>query len=355
MEYPKIRQTASDAMGESMTQAEGGEDHPTIIRLAPREEFFNAYWSALDARGWTAVVLHSWQDFPERIASDIDYAVTGMGSGELLRFLANFSRARGWRLVQVIEHEPGAFYCLCIQADSPFAWLALDVTWDYRRLGHLLVRSEILVSNRRRVAGKSFAVPAPGGEFCYTLAKGAAKGKDFSLMRDRLAELLAEDSSECCRAAERAFGDDFPAGSGDVAHLAALADWFAQASCFRAVRAGRKLRIREISRYLRRILRPTGFWLTHPGECGGEGADYLTPAFWRIQRRGRVALWDLPGLLLRVIRTTLVIEQKQDRDPAPGRLRSWLGRAVWQHPSANPGEMLEFLAKRVDRRIAHQR
>jgi hypothetical protein len=323
-----------------------------------REEFFNAYWAALDGRNWPHVVLHSWQDLPERIDSDVDYAVAGVSAGELLRFLAAFCRARNWRLVQIIEHEPGAYYCLCMQVKGPFAWLALDVTWDYGRCGHVLVRSEFLVSDRRRVAGKSFAVPSVGGEFCYLLAKAAAKGKDFSQIRGRLAELLAEDLDGCCRAVEKALRCAIPAGCGDAKHLTAVGGWFAQAPCFRAVRGGRRWGAATVGLGLRRILQPTGFWLalSTADRSNQECEDIirtLTPVFRRIHQRDRVALWDLPEVLTRLIRTTLVVEQRQ-RNELKGRLQWPMpGLAIDVDDACGPlVEVLECLATRVDRRIA---
>ena len=78
-------------------------------------EFFNSYWEAISRRNWTAVILHSWRNLPEKIESDVDYAVRGTQPRELLEFLAKYSRSKGWRLIQVIEHEPDAYFCVCVQ------------------------------------------------------------------------------------------------------------------------------------------------------------------------------------------------------------------------------------------------
>jgi hypothetical protein len=41
----------------------------------PPEELFGVYFNELEKRGVPYVILHSWESFPDRIASDVDYAV----------------------------------------------------------------------------------------------------------------------------------------------------------------------------------------------------------------------------------------------------------------------------------------
>ena len=280
--------------------------------FVPLNRFFESYWQAIDERGWRAVILHSWQGLPEKIDSDIDHSVTGVSSAKFLEFLGNHCRECGWHLIQSIEHEPEAFFCVCVQSGPPFASLQLDVCWSYRRLGHSLIDSSILFDGSRRIPGKSFMAPSAGAEFAYILAKAAAKGKSFAEVRSRLVELWEENADECHATAQRAFGEVPPRDSADqIDPLVIWETWFSDAPCFRAVRKGRRWGTREIALYLRRILQPTGYFLSINGTLDGESRqrieEALMPAF-----RARL-LVDSTGWLARLrhwvplIRTQLVI------------------------------------------------
>lgn len=318
----------------------------TLAETVPmlREAFFDAYWEELEKMGWSAVVLHSWQNLPQTIESDVDYAVAGVGAGELLRFLGEFSRSRGWRLIQVIEHEPGAYYCVCMQAAPPYSHLELDVAWNYRRSGHVLVASEVLLGGRRRAKGKSFMIPSAGGELCYLFAKAAAKGKDFVEIRDRVAELLDEDSVGCRSAVVKAFGDGLLTSDRSTETLEYWASWFAVAPCFRAVRAGRRFGLAEMFLYLRRIFHPTGFRVTVRQSADSAEAQLVVetfaPAFRRVFKRGPVALWEWPGILICLIRTSLMIEGGSEGSHAADLSDE---RAL--------GEILESRVRRIARQL----
>ena len=279
-----------------------------------RVEFFNNYWAALADHGWKSLILHTWQEFPDTVRSDIDYAVAGPDAGELLRFLAEYCREQGWLLVQVIEHEPGAYFCVCVRTEAPFEFFQLDVTWGYRRIGHILVSSELLMEGRRRIEGKSFHVPTPGAECVYLLAKAAAKGKGFDEIRQRLGELLSEDEEGCRQVVEKAFDVWFPRGCGDESHLSAVAEWYPRVPAIRAVRSGRRFGIAEIVLYLRRTFHPTGFKLILDG--GAEMnekveaiAGRLAPLYRGVHHCSSLTLRELPGVILQLIRTNLVIEE----------------------------------------------
>jgi hypothetical protein len=311
-------------------------------------DFFDSYWKELENREWQAIVLHTWEDLPRIIKSDVDYAVKGPSPRDLLSFLANFSRSKGWRLVQVIEHEPSAFYCVCIRKRSPHVHLDLDVTWNYRRMGHHLVGSDILFDGKRKIPGKSFAVTSPGAEFTYLLAKAAAKGKDFPSLRERLAQLLLEDPEGCQRLSSEAFGDVPKFTYDDSNPLDRWALWFAESPRFKALRAGRRIGVREISLYLRRILHPTGFKISTSGMISDDDIrsliDTLAPAFRRVVVRPRCSIIYLPWLLSRLIRTTLVIERHCDVPGMPKILAAGSRYDII-------GECIESLASRVDHRI----
>lgn len=301
-------------------------------------DFFKSWWEALSDRGWEAVVLHSWQELPEKIDSDIDFAIRGPKQSELLRFLARHARQHGWHLVQVIEHEPGAFFCVCQQATPPFEALQLDVTWNYRRLGHPLVPAELLFESHRNAPGKSFRVPSPGSEFTYLLAKAAAKGKDFGKVCERLTSLLAEDPEGCRKIASQAFGNTPNAGASIMDWQA----WFGATPAFAQVRRGRRLGAEEWKLYLSRILHPTGYKLTlgmSPSDPAiFRVADKLRPSFRGVVNGDGMGFLERLRLPLHLIRTRLVIEANQTKSSEDTE-------------EAAATRAIQSMANRVDRRL----
>ncbi|MFZ9937796.1 MAG: hypothetical protein ACO3JG_12190 [Luteolibacter sp.] len=303
-------------------------------------DFFNSWWCELAGRGWEAVVLHSWQELPQNIESDIDYAVRGPKPPELLRLLAGHARHHGWRLVQVIEHEPDAFFCVCQQATPPFDSLQLDVAWSYRRLGHSLVPGELLFENHRAAAGKAFRVPSPGSEFTYLLAKAAAKGKEFGKIRERATSLLAEDPEGCREIASKAFGNTLESG----ASIMDWEIWFASAPAFGPIRHGRRFGTEECKLCLRRIVHPTGYKLTlglSPSDPAvSRVTDKLRPSFREVVNGNLVTSLNRLRLPLHLIRTRLVVEADQAKVSDDSEV-------------AAATRAIQSLADRMDRRLAH--
>lgn len=321
-----------------------------------REEFFDSYWLAIADQGWQAVVLHSWKELPEKIVSDIDYAVTGVAPRELLGVLSKFCNERGWRLAQVIEHEPGAFFCSCVQYGGDFEILALDVTWDYRRLGHLLIPSSLLQTQSRPIAGKSFLVPSPGAEAAYILAKAAAKGKDFDDIRPRLLELEAEDPNDFVEKLRQAFPDYQVPAERDTDRVASIKEWFKSAPSFRAVRGGHHYGIREIGLYLKRILQPTGIWLScRKDQMNGEFMEDvvrpLFPLFRRVHRCDRISLLRLPQTLAMIIRTSLILERNARKKSGESNWRISVTAKGASDAAGITCGILDTMAARVARRF----
>lgn len=313
-------------------------------------EFFDSYWEALSRKNWEAVILHSWTGLPEKIESDIDYAVRGPEPHELLKFLAEYSRSKGWCLIQVIEHEPKAFFCVAVQQSPPFSHLQLDVTWNYSRLGHRFVEADLLFKNKRYITGKSFQVPSPGTEFAYLLAKAAAKGKSFASVRHDLSKLLCQDSKDCHQTAGQSFGivPEYCANEDEM--LSLWGDWFEVAPFFQPVRKGRRLGIQEAMLYLRRILHPTGFLFSTDRRKDDESvarlANVLSPAFRQAEIRGNLSFWKRLSLFQQLIRTSLVIEATGKTDTQSDGERE-------AHADDTIAKALETLAKRVDRRTRY--
>tara|TARA_B110000438_G_scaffold291622_1_gene328810 strand:- start:708 stop:1697 length:990 start_codon:yes stop_codon:yes gene_type:complete len=324
-----------------------------------RENFFHRYWAALDDEGWKGIVLHSWKDLPEKIESDVDYAVAGCSPRELLVFLEQFSREHGWRLVQVIEHEPSAFFCVCMQNGGEFEQIALDVTWDYRRRGHFLVSSETLQKEAREVGGKSFKVTSPGAEAAYILAKAAAKNKGYHEIESRLKELCHEDSSNFAESLKQAFGFQPKIEESEAGLLGELKEWYPDAAAFKPVRSGKRYGLSEIQLYLRRCRQPTGLWLGFSTGDSPSGEEVIEDALRPIKplyRRNKVtprlkSSGAVKALNL-MIRTSLVVETKAGKNLLACKLRAMIDVEASKDSGEVTRSILDHLNKRIVRRIA---
>jgi hypothetical protein len=233
-----------------------------------RARFFNGYWSLLRAKGWSAIVLHGWQRLPETIESDVDYSVAGVSPVCVLRLLLDYCGQSGWRFLQLIEHEPGAFFCTCVRMGKKFEVIGLDLTGAYRRCGHPLLSATLLHAGAYRPFGKAFDVPAAGAEAAYLIAKAAAKGKNIGSVTDRLHELSMIDSDSIDKVLPEAFFSDPPPTPGPCGAkwVNALGQWYEQTPEFRSLRRGRRLGAAEIALYWRRICDPTGVRVSLGGQ-----------------------------------------------------------------------------------------
>jgi hypothetical protein len=248
-----------------------------------------------------------------------------------------------------------------MQLGGDYRILALDVTWNYRRLGHALLPGSVLLEGRRRVHGKSFHIPSPGAECAYILAKAAAKNKGFNLIRERLFELLVEDAANCVEVLNMALGFRCRV-HGDAERLCReVEEWFADAPAFRKIREGRRLGLAEASLYLRRMLRPTGLWISFHDTSfmqldGDTKLTPVRPLFRQTYEYDRVIPLQVPEALARVIRTSLVIEHSSGEFIPSSEWKLCLDTA---NKSARDHSLIEkvieHMAERVDRRIQRMR
>ena len=322
-----------------------------MTNLLKPTDFFNRLWSEFEKDGHKSVILHSWKELPERLKSDVDFAVSGISPLELLRWVFYFSKRNGWRLVQVIEHEPRAFYMVCIQAETPFHAMALDVTWDYSRLGHLLVPSEVFMSGRRMPEGKSFHVPTPGAEFCYILAKAAAKRKHFREVEERLKELLQENPQECLNKAAHVFEYPLPLSDDQAVLIRDLEEWFRSAECFSRVRRGHHYGWKEILMYIRRMLQPTGAWLAFPSitlqnALSTNLTDILRPIFRHVEQVDQISGNAICITWMKMVRARGVFEYPVSNIKGlPGR---WI---IHKQGNEAVKQVIEKLTNRIRARV----
>jgi thymidylate kinase len=248
--------------------------HPFYFRMTcDSREFFKLYFHELEKRSIPSVILHSYQDMPDKISSDIDYAVPDSALRNLSRIQMELARQHGWALVQTLQHGVFAFYAVLASLDDPTQTLRLDACSNYARVRRFLVPESILLTNR--IPYRCFHVPSPAGEFMYSVTKlFDAKNKSPAGYIPRLKELWAKDPVNI----QKYFNDVF----GDTGRP--LEQWFETApdewNRLRVImlarnRFGPALMARESVRVAKRILRPTGVTVAALGSDGSGKSTLL--------------------------------------------------------------------------------
>jgi len=159
---------------------------PKTIRR--RENFLCTLFSALDSNEVRYCVLHSWEELPEKLTSDLDVAVHPediCGLVSVFRLL----REEGYIPVQVLNYFVNAYYFVFAWFEgSEINYVAVDIIFEHRRGGLIVPSGEELVSDRRRQS--IFWIPAPESEFTYLLAKKTWKGAVAANQALRLRTLI---------------------------------------------------------------------------------------------------------------------------------------------------------------------
>jgi thymidylate kinase len=260
-----------------------------------------ALFDRLASRGIAFTVLGDARACPERIASDLDMAVSPRDLELLPRLLSAFCRDFGLRLVQMIRHERSARYFVIAWwgAHGGLSFLAPDFCSDYRRGGRLLLPSEDLLRGRAPAqdahgAPRGFAVPAPDVQFIYYLTKKIDKRELSAEHADYLSQAWRADPDGALRRMVRFWPE--LADNGLIAQAAAASDWSGVRAAMPRLRRALRRAIRmspaevlaEAGRLAGRALRPTGMTVAFMGPDGAgkssvieRVAAQLAPAFRR--------------------------------------------------------------------------
>jgi thymidylate kinase len=275
-----------------------------------RTTFLLALFKALDSHHIRYCVLHSWDELPEKLPSDLDIAVHPEDRWKLTSVFRAL-REQGYTPVQVFNYLVGAYYFVFFWSEGQVIMSAeLDLIFEHRRGGLIVSSGESLVANRRREA--TFWIPPPEAEFTYLLAKKTGKGKASARQVQRmkvLVDQMGNTSGE--KLAAKLF-----LGQLSVQAVKACRDGHLDMFVSRAknqtwktslVRTPAKLAAYLLSdglRRIRRFIQPTGFFIAVIGPDGSGKSTLISqliqvvgPAF----RRTRVFHWR-PMLLWR--RTT---------------------------------------------------
>ena len=288
------------------------------------DQIFRSYFTELEHHDIPHVVLHSYQEFPEVIHSDVDYAVHDGDLNRAYKILQAVAANGGYKVVQTLQYDIAAFYTVLVNPNHPGRFIKMDRSSHYTRNGCSFIDVEILLEGRRKYKG--FFVPAPSSEFIYTLAKAFAKSKDINRFIPYLKELWQAEPER----SEQLFAEVFGADQGrlQIWFNRPAVEWLQLSAPMHARnRFGPAQRLRELHRRLHRFLQPTGLRVTVLGPDGvGKSAvisrlqTLLDPCF----RRQEIIHFS-PFLLRK--RNSAVVSEPHAR-PARSTVASW-GKVIY--------------------------
>lgn len=171
-----------------------------------RADFLDLLFRSLDSAGIRYCVLHSWEELPQNLQSDLDLAVHPADISRLPGVLVDLRR-NGYRPLHIVNYA-------IRECRFDFVWfegqemdsVAVDITHGYVEGGLILMSGPDLVAKRRR--RKSFWVADAATEFAYLLARITLKESLPARHEERLRWLTGEiGSPQAEELAGRLFGE----------------------------------------------------------------------------------------------------------------------------------------------------
>jgi thymidylate kinase len=154
-----------------------------------QQDFLVTLFDSLDRNHVRYCVLHSWEELPQNLSSDLDIAVHPQDD-QNLALVFGLLQKKGYCLVQVINYFVDAYCFRFLWFEGPaINSLAVDVIFKHQRGALIAPSVKLLVSGRRRHG--MFWVPTPEAEFTYLLARKTWKGTAPVTQQRRL-KLLVE-------------------------------------------------------------------------------------------------------------------------------------------------------------------
>ena len=147
------------------------DDKVKMARTADNMDMFTHLVRSFEAADMPYCILAGYDDYPDRIDSDIDFMLPESWSARLPEIVAGVGGKCGAQLVQALAHETTAtYYVLARLRDGNISYLHPDSSSDYRRSGRKWLLAENVIARRRRHA-QGFWVPAADDGFIYYLIK----------------------------------------------------------------------------------------------------------------------------------------------------------------------------------------
>src|SRR5690348_2808979 len=113
-------------------------------------QFFRLFFSELGRLDIPYVILHSYERFPELVASDVDFAVRTGDLHKLVGIQFALAESNGWKLAHAVEGRLYAIYSVVVDPEEPQDFLQLDGCGHYAERNCLFLEDTILLGGRRR-------------------------------------------------------------------------------------------------------------------------------------------------------------------------------------------------------------
>lgn len=247
-----------------------------------------SYFSALEKNGIAYAVLHSADNIPHRITSDIDVVVQASKLEDAIRLQWNICASLGWSVVQILQHEICAYYSVLADIDHPNNFLKLDICSHYVWGGKVHIEADELLLGRDKNRG--FFSTNPSTELLYLFIKAVAKGKSAPHFANLFQSLNDIQKGAFLNRIENIFSISqnqiLEIINND--HFSFKVNWRYQPSGSRCFTIPE--RIAELKRISFRILYPTGLTLAIMGPDGvGKSTQislitkYLEPFFRHVK------------------------------------------------------------------------
>lgn len=314
------------------TRPRSSETRAAVQEMATRQvsasplnisDFLRALFRLLDENEVCYCILHSWQDLPESLTSDLDIAIDPKDRGRL-RYVLRGLIDKGYRAIQYRWHRQGHRYDFAWFESDGMRSAGVDYVHDYVENGLVLIPSEELLSNRRNVNG--FWVASPVVEFAYVLAKKTVKGCVPERQADRLRVLADEiGGPEARRISAMLFGAEWKEQVADACLIGTIGDLLPQLrrqlwlTRFKKAPLGPFLYlITDIPRLICRVIRPTGVFIVVLGPDGAGKSTLVGHMAESIERaafnRFRIFHWR-PNVILPQSDTGVPTTDPHDEPP----------------------------------------
>src|SRR5258705_4547529 len=121
------------------------------------EEFLSALFGALDRHQVRYCVLHSWEELPEKVSSDLDIAVHP-GDLRKLQAVSRFLHEKSYVAIHMLNYAVGAHYFVfCWFEGLVLKSVAIEVIFEHRKGAQIVATGEMMVAGRRRQ--DTFGIP----------------------------------------------------------------------------------------------------------------------------------------------------------------------------------------------------